>query len=751
MELQKQQIDYIKTIFQQIKDKNDLLALLNYAKDIIYGEKAYHFELRQLSYYSNPNINKHRYETFLVKKKSGGNRIIHSPVPGLKQLQRSLNLILECVFKPHVSAMGFVKGKSIVDNARLHTGNYYVFNIDLKDFFFSIDQARVWKCLQNKPFNLATNFKKEETGIDTYEVVNIISALCCTNIEVEKDDLEGNKIKVSKNVVPQGAPTSPILTNVVCQRLDYILAGVAKRFGLKYSRYADDITFSSLHNVYQPEGEFLTELNRVIFDQGFVINTTKTRLQKQGARQQVTGLLVNEYANVQKRYIKKIRSWLYLWEEYGYDKAYGFFLNDYINDKAHVKENVPNMNKIIQGKLNFLGMVKGIHNQSYKKLHQRFSNLIHDQLEITKLINSWEVNGLKDMLANNVNLKSYDEFYRFVTNILNNKLYPEDQKTKINQLIIKELNSTPYFFSDLKKEVPFQNQNSIKKNNTVTEYSNPKNVADFMSLFDDPKGLKYLTHDFDESDQVFHIDEFLKLANDVFSQNTRNRSIPKSLWAIVNEFAFSKTPSWNKGCTDGWSTEERILWSRKEKKHLKRNTSFSKTIESFRKLTRIEAPELKYILTNIIEEKLGDRYSDFKIRLIDCEKADFYTHVNYFKEAVKLILDGCYKRVSVSDEISVIYERSYDEKYRKRIIKITHVNSFPVKPLEEFLLDLQKGKGELADVQNKLQGYCDWSVESIFDGVPITVNILNEFQEIKTNHLIDAPIGFSHILTFYQK
>ena len=68
---------------------------------------------------------------------------------------------------------------------------------------------------------------------------------------VERKDIDGNWIETKKNVLPQGAPTSPVLTNVVCQRLDYLLTAVAKRFGLKYSRYADDITFSSLHNVYQ--------------------------------------------------------------------------------------------------------------------------------------------------------------------------------------------------------------------------------------------------------------------------------------------------------------------------------------------------------------------------------------------------------------------------------------------------------------------------------------------------------------------
>src|SRR5690606_12979703 len=114
------------------------------------------------------------------------------------------------------------------------------------------------------------------------KIANIIAALCCTEMEVERKDENGEWISVKRNVVPQGAPTSPVITNIICQKLDFLLTGVAKRFGLKYSRYADDITFSSMHNVYQPDSDFLKELKRIITEQGFHINVNKTRLQKDG-------------------------------------------------------------------------------------------------------------------------------------------------------------------------------------------------------------------------------------------------------------------------------------------------------------------------------------------------------------------------------------------------------------------------------------------------------------------------------------
>lgn len=100
---------------------------------------------------------------------------------------------------------------------------------------------------------------------------------------------------------------------MICERLDIRLSGVAKRFGLKYSRYADDITFSSMHNVYQKDSEFLIEIARIITDQNFHIKESKTRLQKQGFRQEVTGLIVNDKPNVNKRYISQLRMWIYCW------------------------------------------------------------------------------------------------------------------------------------------------------------------------------------------------------------------------------------------------------------------------------------------------------------------------------------------------------------------------------------------------------------------------------------------------------
>ena len=161
MKFEKTHIETIKSSFEKMQTKEDFLDLLNLAKPLVYGEKAAPFELNQLNYYINSKFNKKRYVEFKIKKKSGSDRTIHAPVKGLKALQKTLAFILQCVFEPHKAAMGFVRKKSIVDNAKLHIGSNYIYNIDLKDFFPSIDQARVWKLLQLKPFNLNVNASKE--------------------------------------------------------------------------------------------------------------------------------------------------------------------------------------------------------------------------------------------------------------------------------------------------------------------------------------------------------------------------------------------------------------------------------------------------------------------------------------------------------------------------------------------------------------------------------------------------------------
>jgi len=167
------------------------------------------------------------------------------------------------------------------------------------------------------------------------------------------------------------------------------LSGVAKRYGLNYTRYADDITFSAKHNNYEltpntfekifvSNSSFDLEVRRIITNQNFHVKESKVRLQKESYRQEVTGLVVNDKVNVTRRYIKQLRQWLYYWETYGYNKTYTYFLQKYCADKGHVKKALPHMGSVLDGKLLYLKMVKGENDGTYLKLKDRFDNLLEN-------------------------------------------------------------------------------------------------------------------------------------------------------------------------------------------------------------------------------------------------------------------------------------------------------------------------------------------------------------------------------------
>lgn len=468
-------IEHIRKQFANMASRAEFVELLNYAKQIVIGDKFEKFEIKQLTYYANPAVSGIRYHQFEIRKKDGNKRVINAPTNELKLIQQCLNLVLQCIFTPHSAATGFANGKSIVDNARVHTNRQYVYNVDLKDFFPSIDQARVWKCLQLQPFNLgvkshrlsATRLEEidvlsKAVFIDMFKMypgdknqnihdwslllknyledvsnslhytalkqlkvsfakvahsqnksttveniskwwnlmpisrVNLASTiayLACTEMEVER--LTNGKWEIVKrNVLPQGSPVSPILSNIVCQRLDFLLTGVAKRFGLKYTRYADDITFSSNKNIFQDNGKFVDELQRILEQQHFHIKETKTRLQQTSHRQEVTGLIVNKRVNVSQAYIKQLRMWLYYWERYGHDRAYAFFLPGYFAKKMKPTKGNPDMANVIAGKLDYLKMVKGADNPMFMNLKQRFDNLTTKHVNVSKILDIWERDGI---------------------------------------------------------------------------------------------------------------------------------------------------------------------------------------------------------------------------------------------------------------------------------------------------------------------------------------------------------------------
>ena len=278
-----------------------------------------------LKYFTQVSARRDAYRQFHIPKKSGGVRTITAPDGQLKDIMFTLAFILSELYTPSPEAMAFVPQRSIVDNAQQHLCKNYVLNLDLCDFFTSITSYMVERGLC-------------ELGVSPV-VAHCISTICTY------PEFKENRVQ---NVVPQGAPTSPVISNICARRLDRRLSGLARRFHLSYTRYADDITFSSNHNVYHQDGAFMAELFRIITDCRFAVNEKKTRLQKRGARQEVTGLTVSEKSNVSRKYIKNLRA--------------------LIHQISLVESPEVHDINVARGKLNFLRMVKGETDSTYMRL-----------------------------------------------------------------------------------------------------------------------------------------------------------------------------------------------------------------------------------------------------------------------------------------------------------------------------------------------------------------------------------------------
>ncbi|MFC6998094.1 reverse transcriptase family protein [Rufibacter roseus] len=722
-----------------MKTKKDFLGLLNYTKGILLGDKAVPFELKHLNYHSNPKANPKRYVAFAVKKKAGGTRTIHSPAKGLKAIQKCLNLILQVVYAnhQHKAANGFVPNKSIVDNARVHANSLYVYNLDLKDFFPSIDQARVWGRLKFPPFNL-----NEKTG--RLDLAGIIASLCCHSMEVERLDDAGNWKKEIRNVLPQGAPTSPTITNIICQQLDFYLTAVARRFQLKYSRYADDITFSSQHNVYHKDGEFLQELHRLIAAQNFHIKESKTRLQKQGYRQEVTGLVVNEEPNVPKRYIKQLRMWLYYWEQYGYDRAYSYFMQQYKADKGHLIKGKPDMANVIKGKLDYLKMVKGTESTGYQKLAERYILLTKQEPVAEEFTVSNDISGMSELVSSVIKVT------------LENSGLPSNPNKLIKAINIPKDTILPsVLLIDNKITTESTSSNKLFPHN-------PLHTVSFLKKFKiaDGSGFKELVHDIILSDEVVK-DIITKVKSHpnfiyhykkerVLSIDYLNIGIRGEVIQLIDLFESEGIPFYKETGKHPFNNDEVYTVFAKEFKKKYRYGSGSEYSKLQQDILSI-ASDQKIALDCI--EFLPDERA-FNIR------SGFFTWQPLIYKGLRHIFQGIADHSNINGEdIKCINGREVQVRAEKgeanfcKFIEISILDKNSKAKIESDLL-LHYYKESTAFKQD-FRNLCDWIIECDFTVEPSKrINLLTashfnyNIDEIEPlDHLVG---GFKHILRFYD-
>lgn len=260
-------------------------------------------ELRFLAY-DRPLSTVSHYRRFTIPKKTGGERTISAPMPRLKRAQYWVLDALLARAPLHEAAHGFVPGRSIVTNAAAHVGRDVVVNLDLKDFFPTLDYRRI---------------KGKFRGLGYAEPVATVLALICTEPDVDAVEIDGQRLYAARGPrrLPQGAPTSPALTNLVCTRLDARLAGLAASLGFAYTRYADDLTFSASGEAAGKVGPLLKYVHAIVAAEGFTVHPDKTRVMRRGRHQEVTGLTVNERVAVPRETLRRFRALLHGIERHG--------------------------------------------------------------------------------------------------------------------------------------------------------------------------------------------------------------------------------------------------------------------------------------------------------------------------------------------------------------------------------------------------------------------------------------------------
>jgi len=222
------------------------------------------------------------YHAFTIPKRSGGLRSIWAPNRRLKQIQRWIHREVVERLPVHGAAHGFLAGRSIKSNAAAHAGATTIVKVDLKDFFPTVTFARVRGVFRKAGYR---------------EQIATLLALLCTEAPRRVLEIDGKThyLALGPRCLPQGAPTSPGLTNTLCQRLDRRLVGLANKYGWRYTRYADDLTFSlpTTHQGPPRLGALLGGIAMIAASEGFAVHPDKTRVSRAGGRQQVTGLVVN--------------------------------------------------------------------------------------------------------------------------------------------------------------------------------------------------------------------------------------------------------------------------------------------------------------------------------------------------------------------------------------------------------------------------------------------------------------------------
>jgi RNA-directed DNA polymerase len=296
-----------------------------------------------------------RYDEFEIRRRNGGApRQIAAPIKPIKDLQRRLADTLTASYEPRLHVHGFVPSRSPITNARFHRRKRWVLRVDLQNFFPSINFGRVRGLFMAYPFDYPP------------DVATILAQLCC-----------------HRGHLPQGAPTSPIISNFICKSMDKQIARLAASHHCHYTRYADDLTFSTGRASFPKALAYIdnnvtavgASLESAIEQNGFRVNETKTRLMVRSQRQRVTGLVVNEEVNLPREYIRSVRNLLHVWQVHGEQDAAAALERHEPRANWPPGKSPPEFRLVVRGRVQHIGAVRGYDDFVYTRLADTLSKV----------------------------------------------------------------------------------------------------------------------------------------------------------------------------------------------------------------------------------------------------------------------------------------------------------------------------------------------------------------------------------------
>lgn len=656
-----------------------------------------------------------------IPKKNGNIRILYIPGNPLKLVQRLIYKSLHVRFHPHKSAKGFVEKGSIIKHASKHINKKYVYILDLENFFVNIGYNRIFGLLKAFPFNFSENEAWVIANLCTYE-----------------------------NQLPQGAPTSPYLSNMICRKMDSRLSNFAIKHEIAYSRYADDLCFSSDNEITDSIKNFIKE---IINEEGFKTNPKKERLIPYYKRQIITGLIVNKKLALPREWLKNFKALLYnlntkeikgeinrkyvinMYNLERYKKGelseielgafvhsknkYNLLISPKHSIKFLIKEKANRNKKLIRllgGKMNFIKMVYGGDSKTYislekvfEKIKDKLENISEEEKRIIASINI--ITSFEDIKDHNKKFNKIDD--------LMNKNPDAEYVSEIHDKFIE------CKLDNIKNVVNDWGGYSVKYRRAYC--SNPKITGLFYSQFSDDNTLKSIVHSNNDGNitQEDIINKIDKNVNFYKSYNLITFEIHTLFNNYLNDYINKFKSTQSHPCKDSDFSTNKMLPFRKKIRFDNDN----------------ECTNLIHELKKLTDKSNLRRESPLKITIDPEYSPIIYTDTENILNGIEEILESMISN-SHGSEIKITILTLVDKKIN--IIIEDNIGSIErVANLELLIIRSHK----LQHAIRILRGLVDWTLNATFeDGRHYQINVM---ENIVTQ--INSPINnVKHTLTIYQ-